>query len=458
MLKQCPATGGESGNVKTAGVVTNSMPVSVAIIGAGPAGFYTAEALVKSGLDCLIDIVEGLPTPYGLIRSGVSPDHEKTKRVTRAFERTALGERVGYYGNVMVGRDLSVEELRGLYDAVVVAVGAPLDRPLGIPGDDKRGVLGAAAFVGWYNGHPEFCDLDPDLNTAQVAVVGNGNVALDVARILVKTPAEMAASDLPDYAAAAIHGAPITDVHVFGRRGPVEAKWTNVELREMGKLADALPLLDPAQLPAAVEGEMSERDRRLAEKNLATIRDFQEIDPVGKHKRLHFTFFASPVEVLGGARVAGLRLEKTRLEAGRAVGTGETFEVPCGLVVTSIGYRSAPLAGLPFDEARGVVLNQAGRVAEGLYAVGWVKRGPSGVIGSNKPDGDGAARQIAEDLAEGCKPGRPALESLLAERGAPWVGFADWKRIEAAEIAAAMPGAPRRKLIRVKDMLAVLDR
>ena len=450
--------GGASRKDKTTGVVTTSMPVSVAIIGAGPGGFYTAEALVKSGLDCLIDVVEGLPTPYGLIRFGVSPDHEKTKRVTRAFERTALGERVAYYGNVMIGRDLSLEELRGLYDAVVVAVGAPVDRPLGIPGDDKKGVLGAAAFVGWYNGHPDFRDLDPDLNIAQVAIIGNGNVALDVARILVKTPAEMAASDLPDYAAAAIHGAPITDVHIFGRRGPVEAKWTNVELREMGKLADALPLLDAAQLPAAVAGEMSERDRRLREKNLATIRGFQAIEPAGKAKRLHFTFFAKPVAVLGGARVEGLRLEKTRLEAGRAVGTGETIEVPCGLVVASIGYRTAPLTGLPFDQARGVVLNQAGRIAEGLYAVGWAKRGPSGVIGSNKPDGDAAARQITEDFPQGRKPGRPALEKLLTERGDRWVSFADWKRIEAAEIAAAAPGSPRKKLIRVIDMLAVLDR
>ncbi len=434
------------------------MPVSVAIIGAGPGGFYAAEALAKSGLDCLIDIVEELPTPYGLIRFGVAPDHESTKRVSRAFERTALGERVGYYGNVMVGRDLSLEELRGLYDAVVVAVGAPLDRPLGIPGDDKKGVLGSAAFVGWYNGHPDFRDLDPDLNVEQVAVIGNGNVALDVARILVKTPAEMAASDLPDYAAAAIHGAPITDVHIFGRRGPVEAKWTNVELREIDKLADALPVLDPAQLPAAVEGAMSDRDRRLREKNLATIRGFREVEPAGKGKRLHFTFFANPLEVLGGARVEGLRLEKTRLEAGRAVGTGETFEVPCGLLVSAVGYRTALLAGLPFDEARGIVANQQGRVAEGLYAVGWAKRGPSGVIGSNKPDGALVARQIVEDFTEGRKPGRAAFEGLLAERGVESVSFAGWKRIEAAEIAAAAPGAPRRKLIRVKDMLSVIDR
>ncbi len=441
-----------------AAVLTFEMPLSIAIVGAGPSGFYAAEALVKSGLDCRVDVIESLPTPYGLIRFGVAPDHEKTKRVWRAFERTALNERVGYYGNVEVGRDLSLEDLRGLYDAVVVAVGAPLDRPLDIPGGDKAGVFGSAAFVGWYNGHPDFRDLEPDLDTPAVAVIGNGNVAIDLARVLVKTPAEMAASDLPDYAAETIHRAPIRDVYLFGRRGPVEAKWTNVELREMGRLADGLPLVDPAQLPAAVAGEMSDRDRRLREKNLATLGDFTKLEPEGRMKRVHFVFYAKPLEVLGGGRVEGLRLERTTVVEGRAVGTGETFEVPSGLVLASIGYRARALADLPFDQGRGIVVNREGRVEPGLYVVGWAKRGPTGVIGTNKPDGVTLARQIAEDLSAGLKPGRPALERLLRERAVRWVDFADWKAIEAAEIAAAPSGAPRRKLIRVNDMLAVLDK
>ena len=433
------------------------MPVTVAIVGAGPSGFYAAEALSKSAVDCRIDIVERLPAPYGLIRYGVAPDHEKTKGVTRAFERTARKDAVRYYGNVELGRDLSLDELRGLYDAVVIATGAPLDRPLGIPGADKAGVLGAAAFVGWYNGHPDFRDLDPQLDTQSVAIIGNGNVALDVARILAKTPEELATSDLPDYAAEALRGAQIAELHLLGRRGPVEAKWTNVELREMGRLADCLPLVDPAQLPETVADGLSERDRRLREKNLATLRGFQALETGARRKRLHFTFYAKPLEVLGGPRVEGLRLERTRLEAGRAVGTGETFDLPCGLVFSSIGYRAEPIGGLPCDAASGILTNRDGRVAEGLYVVGWAKRGPIGVIASNKPDGDKLARQIAKDFGQGRKPGGPALEKLLAGRGTRWIGFADWKTIEAAEIAAAPPGAPRRKLIGVDDMLAVLN-
>ena len=434
------------------------MPVSVAIVGAGPSGFYTAEALIKKGLDCRIDIIECLPTPYGLIRYGVAPDHQTTKRVWRAYEKTALREPVSFYGNVEVGRDIPLDALRRMYDAVVVAVGAPLDRPLNIPGADKAGVFGSAEFVGWYNGHPDFRDLNPKFDCQAAAVIGNGNVALDVARVLVKTPQEMAESDLTDYAAAAIHNAPLTDVYLFGRRGPVQAKWTNVELREMGKLQNAAPILDPAQLPEAVTGEMPDRERRLKEKNLNTLTSFLEVSAQGKTKRLHFAFYASPVEILGDARVEGLRLERTRLEAGRAVGTGETFDVACGLIVASIGYRMRTLTDLPLDAERGIVENRDGRVAEGLFVVGWAKRGPTGVIGSNKPDANQAAKQIAEDVPEGGKPGRAALEAWLDEHDLRAVDFEDWKRIEAAETEAAPSGAPRKKIVRVADMLAVLDR
>ncbi|MGF1611117.1 MAG: FAD-dependent oxidoreductase [Kiloniellales bacterium] len=443
------------------------MTLSVAVIGAGPSGFYTVEALLKLGLDCQIDILESLPTPYGLIRFGVAPDHQSTKRVTRAYERTARDEHVGYFGNVEIGRDVSLDELRGLYDAVVLAIGAPLDRGLDVPGGDKPGVHGAAAFVGWYNGHPDFRDLAPDLNCEAIAIIGNGNVALDVARVLVKTPGEMAKTDMPEYAAAAIHGAPIRDVHLLGRRGPVEAKWTNVELREMGQLEDCQVIIDPEQLPERVEGDWSARDRRLREKNLETLRSFVGQPPDGKRKRLHFQFYAKPVEVLGEERVTGLRLERTRVEDGRVVETGETFDLDCGLVVAAIGYRALPIEGVPFDERRGIVSNKEGRVAPGLYVVGWAKRGPTGVIGSNKPDADLIASHIAADLAPegkgggkppGDKEGRAGLQVLLAERRVAWVSFADWLAIEAAEIAAAPSGAPRQKLFRIKDMLAVLGK
>ena len=432
------------------------MPLSVAIIGSGPSGFYTAEALVKAEAECRVDILERLPAPYGLIRYGVAPDHEHTRNVSRAFERTALRDEVRFFGNVEVGRDLSIDELRAIYDAVVVAVGAPFDRALGLPGEDKAGVVGAAAFVGWYNGHPDFRDLEPPLDTPAAAVIGNGNVAIDVARVLVKTAAEMAATDLADYAAKAIQASPLADIHVFGRRGPVEAKFTNVELREMGVLENSVPLVDPAQLPESV-GELPERQKRMVEKNLATLREFSVRAAEEKAKRVRFQFFSAPVEVLGGARVEGLRLERTELVEGRAVGTGSFFEVPCGLVVSAISYRGRGIDGLPFDDDRGIVVNREGRVADGVYAVGWAERGSTGVIATNRGDGRQVAGHILADLAGGAKPGRPALEKLLAARRLRPVSFADWQRIEAAEIANAAPGAPRRKFATVDEMLAALE-
>ncbi len=433
------------------------MALSVAIVGSGPAGFYTADALLRTGADCRIDILDRLPTPYGLIRFGVAPDHEKTKNVMRAFARTAAHEQVNFYGDVEVGGALSLDELRAMYDAVVLAVGAAHDRPLGVPGEDKAGVVGSASFVNWYNAHPDFVDHAPDLDTASVVIIGAGNVAIDVARVLVKTPAEMAHTDLPAYAAGPIHGAPISDVYMVARRGPVEAKFTNVELREMGQLENCVPQVNGADLPDTVTGEMSDRDRRVREKNLGSLRAFAERDAGEKPKRVHFVFFASPVEILGGERAEAVRFERTRVENGRALGTGAYFEIPCGLVVAAIGYLSMPVDGAPFDHGRGIVVNDQGRVESGLYAVGWIKRGPTGVIGTNKPDGKDAAAQILADLGDGGKPGRRALEPLLRQRGVRWVDLADWQRIEAAEIAAAEDGAPRRKFTRREDMVAVLD-
>ena len=434
------------------------MPISVAIIGAGPAGFYTAEALLKSDQDVAVDIIDWLPTPYGLIRAGVAPDHQTTKKVSRNFARTATNEAVGYYGNIKVGRDVSLAELRAFYDAVVLAVGSPHDRALGIPGEDKAGVFGSAEFVGWYNGHPSFCDLNPDLNTKAVAVIGNGNVAIDVARVLVKTPEEMATSDLPDYAAKAIQESPITDVYMFGRRGPVDAKFTNVELREMGKLETCVPQVDGSLLPDDVSDfpGLSDRDRRLKERNMATLREFAERKADEKPKRVHFEFYAAPVEILGGDRVEGLRLERTKVEEGRAVGTGEFFEIECGLVLAAIGYQATPIEGAPFDAKRGVVPNEDGRVEDGLYAVGWVKRGPTGVIATNRPDGVAVAGHILEDFAKGEKPGREAFEGLLRERDLRPVSFDNWLSIEAAEEANAPAPAPRLKFYRIDAMLEAI--
>lgn len=435
------------------------MALSVAIVGSGPAGFYTVDALRKTLDDVAIDVIDRLPTPYGLIRAGVAPDHQTTKKVSRNFEKFAQDDRVRFFGNVEVGRDVSLDELRGIYDAVVLAVGAPMDRPLGIPGEDKKGVHGSAAFVGWYNAHPDFRDLDPDLDTEAVVVVGNGNVAIDVARVLVKTGEEMATSDLPDYAAEAIQNAPIKDVYMVGRRGPIEAKFTNVELREMGKLESCAPCVKAEQLPEEVAAnlDLDDRDRRLKERNLQTLREFLEAKGEAKPKRVHFEFFAAPVEILGGERVEGVRFERTRIENGRAVGTGAFFEIPCGLVIAAIGYRSQILEGAPFDERRGLVPNDNGRVDEGLYVVGWVKRGPTGVIASNRPDGQAVAQLIAADFSAGAKPGRRAFEDLLRARGCRPVSFADWQKIDAAEVESAKAPAPRRKFDTIAALLAVLD-
>jgi NADPH-dependent glutamate synthase beta subunit-like oxidoreductase len=432
-------------------------PVTVAIVGSGPAGFYTAESLIKSDLICEIDIIDRLPTPYGLIRGGVAPDHQTTKNVWRRYEKTALHEQVKFYGNVEVGRDVSIDDLRERYDAVVLAIGSALDRPLGIPGEDKVGVFGAAAFVGWYNGHPDFRDLNPDLNIGTAAVIGVGNVAIDVARVLAKTPSEMAETDLVDYAAKAVHSSPLTDVYMFGRRSAADAKFTNKELREMGELENSVPIVDPAQIPGEVTGEMSDRDRRLTVKNLDTFREFSQRDADEKPIRVHFQFLASPVEVLGGERVEGLRLEKNEVVDGRARGTGEFFEIECGLVLPSIGYSADPINGIPFDERAGTAKSDNGRIEKGFYAVGWIRRGPTGVIGTNKPDGEAAFHQIEEDFPEGAKPGRSAFGTLLEERGVRAVTFDDWKKIEAAEIANAVGKAPRRKFSEITEMLAVLD-
>ncbi len=436
------------------------MSVSVAIVGSGPAGFYTADALINSSDDVSVDFIDRLPTPFGLIRGGVAPDHQTTKNVARKYEKTALMEPVRYYGNVEVGRDVSLAELREIYDAVVLAIGAPRDRLMNIPGEDKTGVFGSADFVGWYNGHPDFRDLNPDLNVSTAAVIGVGNVAIDVARLLVRTEEELAKADIPIHAEKAILESPIDDVYIFGRRGPVEAKFTNVELREMGKLEQSVPVLDAGQLPEGV-GELSDRDKRLKERNLETFREFATRKPDEKPKRVHFRFYASPTEVLGGDRVEGLRLERTKVEDGRAVGTGEFFDIECGLIVPSIGYRSDPLEGAPFDEKQGIVPNDDGRVDEGLYAVGWIKRGPTGVISSNRPDGVTVAEYIHDDFGAGAKdakPGREAFEKLLKERSIRSVSYADWKKIEAAEIENARGEHPREKFVTIEEMLDVLGR
>jgi len=434
------------------------MAITVAIIGSGPAGFYAADAIAKTVDDPRIDIIERLPTPYGLIRGGVAPDHQTTKKVAKKFEKTALGDGIRYFGNVEVGRDVTLDELREIYDVVILAVGAPADRVLSIPGADKIGVHGSAAFVGWYNGHPDFVELDPDLDVETAVVIGNGNVALDIARVLVRSKSGRARTDLPPYARDAMDASPIKHVHMLGRRGPLEAKFTNVELREMLELTESTPVVDPAHLPDEVPDSMEDRERRLAEKNLDTLRAFAGRDPEVLPKRVYFGFYTQPVEILGDEHVRGIRVERTHVVDGKAVGTGEMHDISCGLVVAAIGYRADPIPGLPYDEARGIIPNDRGKIDDGLYAVGWIKRGPSGVISSSRPDGVEVAEHIVADFPSGgAKPGRDRLDDLLEERGVRVVHFEDWKKLEEEEIARADQPQPRHKFTAIDDMIDHLE-
>jgi ferredoxin--NADP+ reductase len=400
-------------------------------------------------------MIDRLPVPYGLIRFGVAPDHQSIKAVYRRYEKVALGGAVRFLGNVSVGQDVSVPELVANYDAVILATGAPRDRPLGIPGEELPGVVGSAAFVGWYNGLPEYAGLNPPLDVSAAAVIGNGNVALDVARILSKTRTEFAGSDIVGHALDALEGSSIRTIHVLGRRGPHQIAMTQKELGELGHLEAARPEVDPADLPPPEADAALEPGLR---KSVGHLRDFAATEPEPKPKTILFDFFARPVAVEGDGRVERLRIERTRLEPdGRAVGTGEEYTVECGLVVPCIGYRTPPIEGVPYDEAGGRFRNTDGVIGGGLYCVGWARRGPTGTIGTNRPDGIEVAERIAADLAGsgGERPGGAGLDALLAGRGVHVVSFADWQRIEAAETARAREGSPREKFVGVEEMLGL---
>ncbi|MFZ5748412.1 MAG: FAD-dependent oxidoreductase [Pseudomonadota bacterium] len=426
----------------------------IAVVGSGPAGYYATEACQKLfGEDCRIDVIDRLPVPFGLIRSGVAPDHQSIKAVSRRYEAVALTDNVRFVGNVTLGRQVSVGELLDLYDAVVLATGAPEDRPLTIPGADLPGVYGSAAFVGWYNGHPDFADLAPPLDGPGAVVIGNGNVALDIARILSKTEAEFAGSDIVATALDALKQSRIETVTILGRRGPHQIAMTPKELGELGALARAAPVVDPTDLPP--EGADAALEPGLR-KSVAQLRGFAGGVAGDKPLRIAFDFFAMPVAIEGNGKVERVIVERTRLDdGGRAAGTGETYAIPASLVVSAIGYRTPAIDGVPYDERAGRFANEDGRIVPGLYAVGWARRGPSGTIGTNKPDGYRIAEEISEDVAgDSGKHGRPGLDALLAQRGVEVVTFRDWKRIEEAEAAAARSGAPREKFTSIEALLA----
>lgn len=453
-------------------------PLRVAVVGSGPSGFYAAEHLQKQVPALEIDLFDRLPTPYGLVRGGVAPDHPKIKSVTRIYEKIAAHPSLRFLGNVEIGRDLRHEELLAHYDAVIYAVGAQTDRSLGIPGEALAGSHAATEFVAWYNGHPDFRDRQFDLAQEAVAVIGLGNVAMDVTRILASSADELGRTDIADHALAALRGSRVRTIYVLGRRGPVQAAFTNPEIRELGELDEAEAVVDPAelQLDAASEAWLAATDDRTPAKNLETLRQYAARGAEGKRVRIVLRFCVSPTAIVGtDGRVTGITLARNRLvPAGddvKAEPTGETETLPVGLVFRSVGYKGVPIDGVPFDARAGVVPNADGRVltapgatttVPGTYVTGWIKRGPSGIIGTNKPDSVATVERLLADRTAGDLPpapgaGRPAIDALLAARGVTVVSFDDWRRLDAAEQAAGQAqGRPRVKLTRVAEMLDLI--
>lgn len=428
----------------------------IAIIGSGPAGYYTAEAAQKKfGDDVRVDIIDRLPVPFGLIRFGVAPDHQSIKAVSNRYEKVALSENVRFVGNVTVGKDVSVDELQRLYDAVVLATGAPDDRKLDIPGADLPGVFGSAAFVGWYNGHPDYADLVPPLDGKHVVVIGNGNVALDVARILSKTRAEFGGSDIVSHALDVLEDSGTEDITILGRRGPHQIAMTPKELGELGHLQRASPRIEKDDLPDIGEDALLEPGMRKSVTHLREFSNVPEAFRADKPISINFDFFAAPLVIEGNGKVERITIERTRLDDQlRSVGTGETYTVDCSMVISCIGYQTPSIEGVPYEHGRGRFANVEGRILPGLYCVGWARRGPSGTIGTNRPDGYAIIDVVAEDIGTGTgKSGRPGLDTLLDLRGVKVVKFSDWKKIEEAETARAREGAPREKFVRIEDMI-----
>lgn len=421
------------------------MTAKIAIIGSGPSGFYAADTFAKKLPDCQVDIIDRLPTPYGLVRAGVAPDHQGTKNVTRQFERTMKNESVRFMGNILVGRDISYGELKELYDIVFIAIGASIDRKMGIPGEDLAGVYGSSAFVGWYNGHPDCVKLAPKLGPDGVAIIGNGNVAIDIVRVLAKTQDEMEGSDLCLHAENTIRANPINDFYMIGRRGAAQAAFTPSEANELGHLSQCHPLIlndDLTETP----NENDPKSQKNKEKNIDILSALTTQDKANKHKTLHLQFWAKPIEILGTEQVEGLRLERTQLVEGKVQGTGELFEIPVSTIISAIGYETAPFEGLPMNGS--IVKNTEGYVEEGVYVSGWCKHGPQGTIPTNRKESMEMAKVAIAAFTPGTpKEGPQGLDRIVRERNVQISSFDDWKQIEAAEEQAARPGRVREKQV-----------
>jgi ferredoxin--NADP+ reductase len=459
---------------------TTDTPLRVAVIGSGPSGFYAAEHLqAQEHLVIQVDMYDRLPTPFGLVRGGVAPDHQKIKSVTRVYDRIAGHPEFRFYGNVEMGRDLTHADLTAYYHAIIYAVGARTDRRMGIPREHLPGSHSATEFVGWYNAHPDFRHLGFDLSSERVVVVGNGNVAMDLARILASPPELLAATDIAEHALEQLAGGRIREIHVLGRRGPAQASFTNKELKELGELPDVDVVVDPADLELGreVEAHLAAEPDRTRDRNLEILRDYAAREPAGAPRRIVLHFLVSPVEILGSERVEALVVVRNELyesEDGslRPQPTDRRSTLPVGLVFRAIGYQGVPLPGIPFDARAGVIPNEAGRIIDprtgepvaGEYVVGWIKRGPRGIIGTNKPDSQETVRMLLDDLAQGRLhkaevPSRGVLERLLAERRHDFVSYDDWQLIDLLEQerGRASGDRPRVKFSRVEEMLHALQ-
>jgi ferredoxin/flavodoxin---NADP+ reductase len=455
---------------------TDGHPLRIAVIGSGPAGFYVADHFFKQkGVVAHIDMFDRLPTPFGLVRGGVAPDHQKIKNVTRVFDKIARNDRFCFYGNVEIGRHISIDDLQRFYHSVVLATGAQTDRSLGIPGEDLEGSHSATEFVAWYNGHPDFQDHTFNLEATDVVVVGVGNVAVDVARILCKTPAELETTDIADDALEALRKSRVRNVYMLGRRGPAQAAFSNPEIKELGELDDADVILDPVELVLdEASREQAESDRETAKK-VEILNDLESREPRDTYRKLHIRFLVSPIEILddGHGRVGGVRVGVNDLvttEDGtvRPRLTEQRFDLPAQLVFRSVGYRGVRIPGLPFDERNGIIPNDAGRILynsqpmPGLYVAGWIKRGPTGVIGTNKPDAVETVESILEDAQAGklptpaSNPSEAALD-LIQKAQPDHVSYDDWLCLDEREISlGAESGRPRVKMTRLEQMLEEL--
>lgn len=460
------------------GASARPRPLRVAVVGSGPSGFFTIERLQKRHPGVEIDMFDRLPTPFGLVRGGVAPDHPNIKSVTRVFDRLARHAGFRFFGNVTIGRDVAHEDLAHHYHAVVYATGAPSDRRLRIPGETLPGVHSATEFVGWYNGHPDYRDLSFDLSRESVVIVGVGNVALDVARILATGHQALAKTDIAPHALEALRESRVRTTHVLGRRGPAQAAFTNAELRELGELPEADLLVAPGELVldqasrTAVAGESEDSTVR---KNLATLEEFARRVPAGRPRQIRLRFLVSPVEIRSAAGINTVTLVRNRLEpcvhGVQAVPTDATQTIRAGLVFRSVGCRGEPVPDLPFDPTAGVIPNDHGRVLAsvgnrelrpGVYVAGWIKRGPTGVIGTNKPDAHASADALLEDFAAGRlrsprADARIAIAQLLEDRSVATVSYEDWQRLDEIEQARGREaGRPRIKFCRIEEMLAAV--